>query len=134
MVCTSVLACGRPSPSLLIMLGNLRPMSQSTPSARPHSIKALQVAAQTSGSVVGARWTSGSWINSHPPGLTAAAICSSTAGAYSEIAQLIQIDATSGIDYASCSAYRTAGAGCSGADKERGPLRLGWSPAGESKA
>jgi hypothetical protein len=60
------------------------------------------------------------------------------AHAYAELqvfaAQLIQIDATSGIDYASCSAYRAAGAGCSDVDKERGPLRLRWSPAGESKA
>ncbi len=67
------------------MLGNLRPMSQSTPLACPHSIKPLQVAAQTSGSVVGARWKSGSWTSSHPPGLTAAAIFSSTSGACSEI-------------------------------------------------
>jgi hypothetical protein len=50
-------------------------MSQSIPLASPHSIKAFQVVAQTSGSVVGARWKSGSWINSHPPGLRAAAIC-----------------------------------------------------------
>ena len=35
--------------------------------------------------MVGARWKSGSWTSSHPPGLTAAAIRVSTAGAYSAI-------------------------------------------------
>jgi hypothetical protein len=45
----------------------------------PHSIGAFQVVAQAAGSVVGARWKSGSWTSSHPPGLTAAAIRFSTA-------------------------------------------------------
>ena len=67
------------------MPGSLRPMSQSTPLLCPHSIKPFHVLAHTSGSVVGVRWKSGYWTNSHPPGLTASAIRESTSGAYSAI-------------------------------------------------
>ena len=65
--------------------GKRRPMNQSTPLRRPHSSSPVQVPAHASGSVVAAKWKSGSCTSSQPPGFTAAAIFASTAGASSAI-------------------------------------------------
>lgn len=67
------------------MLGSVRPMSQSTPLACPHSIRAFPGGRPGSGlrgrREVEVRLST----NSHPPGLTAAAIRASTAGPYPAI-------------------------------------------------
>ena len=67
------------------MLGSVRPMSQSTPLACPHSIRAFPGGRPGSGlrgrREVEVRLST----NSHPPGLTAAAIRPSTAGPYPAI-------------------------------------------------